>query len=418
MKDERQTVPRGRATWIGVLVTGVAVIGLALFGRDRLPTRQVPTPEPTVRATALPTPTAPATAAPLPTPLDTPRDDTFVSRELIATTRAVPIPDWTDDPGQAVALAADGNTLAFTTVTADGDNALYRYDLRNETLTPLVTDGWVGAPAISADGAVIAFYAWANDLVPNDTNAVQDAFVYDQATGTITRVSVGPNGIQANGRSGDPRGVAHPALSGDGRFVAFSSEASNLVPGDGNRTADVFLRDRATGEMFRISQAAGGVDADGASTDPALSLDGNLIAYRSTATNLDPTIPALPAAGQIYLYDRVAGTTTLISRGPDGRPGDGDSRFPALSGDGRDLVYSSAATNLIVGDTNGVDDIFLYDRATGETRRVSVASSGTQANRDSTWPTISLRRAARRVRLRGDQSGRRRRQRGRRPLCP
>ena len=383
--------PTRRTAWGWILIASVAALGLVLWSWTRPPSAQDPAPTPTQRATATPTVvvTPVPTVTPQPTPLDEPPDNTFVSRELVTTTLAVPLADWDGGLGQAIALAADGSSLAFTVATDDGDNALYRYDRATGDLTPIVTGGWVGAPAITADGATVAFYAWANDLVPGDTNAVQDAFVYDQADGTITRVSVRSSGAQANGRSGDARGVAHPALSDDGRFVAFYSEASNLVANDDNHVADVFLYDRATGQTVRISQGPDGVSADAAATDPALSADGTLVAYRSAASNLDPSIPALPAAGQIYLYDRVAGTTTLVSRGPDGRPGDGDSRTPALSGDGRYLVYVSAATNLVVGDTNGVDDIFLYDRSTGETRRVSVASSGTQANRDSAWPTIS-----------------------------
>jgi murein DD-endopeptidase MepM/ murein hydrolase activator NlpD len=140
----------------------------------------------------------------------------------------------------------------------------------------------------------------------------------------------------------------------------------------------------------RVSQGENGAAASGASAYPALSLDGNWVAFQSAATNLDPMLPALHAATQVYLHDRTAGKTMLISRGPDGRPGDGDSRLPALSGDGRTVVYVSAATNLVVGDTNAMDDIFLYDRITNTTRRISVASTGTQANRGSTWPTISL----------------------------
>ncbi len=376
-----------RAGW--VLLVGVIVTGLALWNLARPSAPQDPAPPSPLPPIATATPTTLPTAAA--TPVRAVQDNTFVSRELVTTTLAVPLAAWTGGPAKTVALAPDGKSLAFTASTPAGDDELYRYDLATGDLTPIVTGGgWVGAPALALDGGVIAFYAWTNNLVPGDTNAVQDAFVYDHATASVARVSVGPDGAQANGRSGDARGLAHPALSGDGQQVAFASEASNLVPGDANHAADVFLHDRATGTTTRISQGADGDDANGPSTSPALSLDGNLVAFQSAATNLDPTQPALPAAGQIYLHDRAAGLTVLVSRGPDGRPGDGDSSLPALSGDGRYLVYVSAATNLVVGDTNGVDDVFLYDRVTGATRRVSVASTGTQANRASTWPTIAL----------------------------
>jgi murein DD-endopeptidase MepM/ murein hydrolase activator NlpD len=123
-----------------------------------------------------------------------------------------------------------------------------------------------------------------------------------------------------------------------------------------------------------------------------MSLDGRFVIFQSRATNLDPSVPTLQSPGvpQIYLHDRTTGSTTLISRGPDGRPGDAESNAPALSGDGRYLVYASSASNLVAGDSNGVADIFLHDRTTGETRRVSVSSSGIQANRAAWSPTITL----------------------------
>ncbi|MCC6455955.1 MAG: peptidoglycan DD-metalloendopeptidase family protein [Caldilineaceae bacterium] len=336
-------------------------------------------------------------------------NSTFTSRELVTTTLAVPLTAWPNGPAQSVALSADGRWIAFTApryITESlsiqqerGYDDLYLYDRSEGTLTRVTTapdgapsNGWVGMPAMVPDGRYLAFYAWASNLVPGDTNAVQDLFFYDRQAATISRLSVGADGAQANDRSGDSSNRTRPALSADGRFVAFHSAASNLTPNDNNGRVDVFLHDRQTTTTILMSHGPDGSGANGDSGYPALSADARYLLFQSRATNLDPTVPSLqgPGAYQIYLYDRTLGSTQLISRGPDGRPGDADSSTPAISGDGRYVVYASSATNLVAGDSNQVSDIFLYDHDTGETRRVSVASAGTQANRAAWAPVITL----------------------------
>lgn len=358
----------------------------------------LPTPAPTTPASPLTTTVLLSTTAPSLT-----LPSTFTSREVISTTWAVPLADWSGGRARYVALSADGRWVAFTAAppvndATQGYDGLYLYDRERGDLTRITQSptgesgsGWAGAPSITPDGRVVAFYAWAGNLVPGDTNAVQDAFVYDRQTGELTRVSVGSGGVQANDRSGDGSGATPPALSADGRWVAFHSAADNLVLGDTNGTVDLFLYDRQTATTARISLGPGGVQANGDASHPVLSADGNLVLFQSRATNLDPSVPRLEALGvtQIYLLDRRTGTTSLISRGPDGRPGNGDSRQPALSGDGRYLVYTSDATNLVAGDGNQAADIMVMDRETGITRRVSVASTGTQANRAASSPSIS-----------------------------
>jgi Tol biopolymer transport system component len=380
--------------------------------REAVPTTEVITDVVTTGVTANVTTNVVTPSTPLATP-DAPLlvsdNSTFTSRELVTTTLAVPLASWPNGPARSVALSADGRWIAFTSQTSTGQSSttetelgyddLYLYDHKEETLT-LVTaapdgtpsNGWAGAPALVPDGRYLAFYGWASNLVPGDTNAVQDLFFYDRKSAILQRISVGPGGVQANDRSGDSSGSARPALSADGRFVAFHSAASNLTPDDNNGRVDVFLYDRQAETSTLISDGPGGIAANGDSSHPTLSVDARYVLFQSRATNLDPSVPSLGGPGnyQIYLHDRMEGSTLLISRGPDGRPGNGDSTMSAISGDGRYLVYASVASNLVPGDTNQVSDVFLHDRSTGETRRVSVTSTGTQANRAASTPTITL----------------------------
>lgn len=336
-------------------------------------------------------------------------DDRFVSREVVTTTPAIPATAELP-PGLArgVALSADGRIVALTLrAAASGADraAVYRYDRATGTLAQVAQaqDGGIGIPALSADGQVIAFYAWATTLTPGDTNAVQDAFVYDQAAGRLQRVSVSSAGAQADDRTGDAGATARPALSADGTLVAFHSRAGNLAAGDGNGLSDIFVHNRASGATTLISLGPEGEPANGDSAAPAISGDGRRIVFESRATNLDPELaPNLVAESgsmQIYLYDRDTERTRLLSRAATGAPGDsapnnsvpgnGDSRAAAISGDGQWVAFVSGATNLVPGDTNGVADIFLHDLATGSTIRVSLSSAGTQANRASDLPTLS-----------------------------
>ena len=137
-------------------------------------------------------------------------------------------------------------------------------------------------PAISADGRYVAFWSGASNLVPGDTNEHYDVFVRDRQLGTTDRVSVASNGTQANGDS------AFPAISADGRYVTFESEASNVVPGDTNHARDVFVRDLRSGTTERVSVATDGTQANGDSLIPAISADGRYVAFDSAASNSSP----------------------------------------------------------------------------------------------------------------------------------
>ncbi len=226
--------------------------------------------------------------------------------------------------------------------------------------------------AISADGRFVAFYSTATNLVGGDTNAASDVFLRDRQTGTTERVSVATGGGEATGG-----GSYFPAISADGRFVVFQSGATNLVSGDTNGTNDIFVHDRQTGATERVSVATGGGQATGASAYPAISADGRFVAFYSAATNL--VSGDTNAADDIFVHDRQTGTTERVSVATGGGEANGNSSGNAISADGRFVAFHSDATNLVSGDTNGFNDIFVHDRQTGATERVSVATGGGQA---------------------------------------
>jgi Tol biopolymer transport system component len=294
-------------------------------------------------------------------------------------------------------------------------------------------------PAISADGRFVAFDSPASNLVAGDENGWSDVFVHDRATGVTARVSADPNGLDGNDLSGGDC----TSISADGRFVAFVSAASNLVAGDTNSSYDVFVHDRLTGETSRVSVNSAGVEANASCGNPSISADGRFVAFYSFSTNFDPLETFLSAdifvhdcatgvtslestaytggpagscnrpsisddgrfvafyssrgivsgdsnrLGDIFVRDRETGTTTRVSVDSAGSQSNGESYYPSISGDGRFVAFESRASNLVSNDTNDVSEVFVHDRATGITSRVSVDSAGGQQNRSSAKPAIS-----------------------------
>src|SRR5262249_8467421 len=226
------------------------------------------------------------------------------------------------------------------------------------------------SPAISADGRFVAFYSFATDLVAGDVNYAWDIFVRDRQSGTTEIASVDSLGGFANGSS------YAPAISADGRFVLFGGFASTLAPWDTNGNADVFVHDRQYGGTEMVSVDSSGVHGDLASGHGALSADGRYAVFRSDATNL--VANDTNGSGGLFLHDRSTGTTELMSVDSAGVHGNKLSKHPAISGDGRFVAFRSNATNLVAGDTNGFADVFLRDRVTGATKLVSVDANGTQ----------------------------------------
>jgi hypothetical protein len=236
-------------------------------------------------------------------------------------------------------------------------------------------------PAISANGRFVAFTSSASNLVAGDTNATEDVFVRDLVAQVTTRVSVGPGGHQANNVSSDP------AISEDGRFVAFQSFASNLVAGDTNNARDVFVWDRVAQVTRRVSVGPAGQQANSGREAPAISAHGRFVAFDSFASNL--VAGDTNGTGDVFVWDRVAQLTRRVSVGPGGQQANSLSYFAAISAHGRFVAFDSFASNLVAGDTNHTYDVFVRDRTAQVTQRVSVGSDGQQAPGISSQPAIS-----------------------------
>jgi Tol biopolymer transport system component len=235
---------------------------------------------------------------------------------------------------------------------------------------------------VSADGRCVAFSTSATNLDAGDHDPFVDVYVHDFSTGGNTRASVGSSGAGAKGHS------RPPVISADCRFVAFESAATNLVSGDTNGFLDVFLHDRATGATTRVSTATGGVQAAGVGC--AISADGRFVVLGGG----DDLVPGQPPSGvmDVFVHEVATGVTTRVSVGSSGELGDDDSGWPgtfSLSGDGRYAAFTSSATNLVQGDTNCVNDVFVHDRRTRATTRVSVGADGSEGNGESYLGAIS-----------------------------
>ncbi|WP_053764206.1 S8 family serine peptidase [Streptomyces sp. AS58] len=214
-------------------------------------------------------------------------------------------------------------------------------------------------PEVSDDGQVVAFTSQASNLVPGDTNGSLDIFVNDRRAQTTHRVSVATGGAQGNDFS------LTPTLSGDGRHVGFNSAATNLVPGDTNGQTDAFVHDRSTGTTERVSVASDGTPGNGLSSPPSLSGDGRYAVFHSDADNLVPRDTNNDT--DVFLHDRRTGTTVRISQARSGEPAQGNSREQSVSADGRYVAFQSTAGDIVPGDTDGLADVFVHDRETGTT---------------------------------------------------
>jgi Tol biopolymer transport system component len=237
-------------------------------------------------------------------------------------------------------------------------------------------------PSLSADGRYVAFASDATNLVKGDKNGVTDIFVRDLARRTTKRVSVSSTGVEGNKAS------YWPFISSDGQYVTFTSEANNLDAADNNGVGDVFVHDMKTGKTEMISRAVDGNAGNDLSFWSSISSDGRYVAYMSNATNL--VQPDSNESWDIFLRDRHTGQTSLASVGFDGNQANSQSEYPIISADGRFVAFASDATNIVTGDTNGYRDVYEYDRLTATTIRVSIASDGRQANNGTQAFVISI----------------------------
>jgi Tol biopolymer transport system component len=292
-------------------------------------------------------------------------------------------------------VSADGRFVAFSSDASnlvDGDTNdatdVFVRDRRYHT-TRRVSVSSAGVegnsvsylPSISASGRFVAFSSFASNLVGADTNAAYDVFVRDLRTHTTSRVSVGTAGVEGDFGSYDP------SISAGGRFVAFDADATNLVGGDTNDTTDVFIRDRRTRTTTLVSVSIAGAVGNADSYAPSVSADGHFVAFHSYASNL--VAGDTNGAADVFVLNREARTTSRASVSSAGVEGNADGYLPAISADGRFVTFYSGASNLVGGDTNDAFDVFVRDRRYHTTRRVSVNSSGVEGNAYSYDPAIS-----------------------------
>lgn len=235
--------------------------------------------------------------------------------------------------------------------------------------------------SISADGRYVTFYSDAPNLVADDTNGSSDIFVRDRVSGTTTRVSVATGGVQSNGWS------YGPSISPDGRYVAFASDSTNLVPGDTNGKYDAFLHDRVTGSTERISVSSGEAQGDDGSYNPVVSKDGKYVAFDTLATNLVPSDTNFNY--DVLLRDRTNGTTSRLSVNWAGVGVLGGSYGPSITPDGRFVAFHSDAGSLVPGDTNATYDVFVRDTKKSTTERVSLTDADLEATGNSARADIS-----------------------------
>ena len=302
-----------------------------------------------------------------------------------------------DGESTGAAISVDGRYVAFvsraTNLVPDDFNNLgdvFVRDLQTGTLVSASrspsgagSEGESHTPALSADGRLVAFVSEAWNLVLDDGNGTSDVFVRDLVSGAIVRASISVGGADPNGES------ANPCFSADGGFLAFESRASNLVAGDSNGEHDIFLRDLAAGTIERVSLTTGGGEALQGSRMPALSSDGRWIAFASAAENLTSAPENTNACWDIFVRDRVAGTTVLVSLSTSGSQATGTSSAPAISAEGRYVAFESTADDLVPTDTNDRCDVYVRDLLLGTTSRISVGAGGLQGNGASTHPSIS-----------------------------
>jgi Tol biopolymer transport system component len=330
--------------------------------------------------------------------------DVFVRDRSSGTTERVSVrTNGTEGTGASTrpVISADGSAVVFTStapnlVTGDtnGQPDVFVRDLGSGTTTRVSTTsaGAEGShttlgltygalsPSISADGHFVAFDT-IYELVLSDTNGAVDTYVHDRQTGTTTAASLDENGDIWGDSFG---GSSGSAISGNGRFVAWYSTAA-YVGNDTNDTLDVFVRDRQAGTTERVSVKTGGGQADTTFLNqllppPALSTDGQFVAFWLWATDL---VPGDNFRDQIYVHDRTTGETERVSE-PTGTatPSDGNigPTAVAITATGRYVVFTSAATNLVTGDTNAASDVFVHDRAGDETVRVNLTPSQAESS--------------------------------------
>lgn len=324
--------------------------------------------------------------------------DVFVRDTLADTTTRISVSSADTQPNgdsNRPAISSDGRYVAFeskaTNLVANDTNGtsdIFVRDIVAKTTiraslrsTGAQSNGDAEWPSISDDGKIVAFQSDDNAMVFGEGNGKVDSFVRDTQNGTTARVSVDTNEASLTA------GGTDPSISANGRWVAFTS-TTNQVGTDTNNVADVFLRDRVNGTTERVSLTSADGQGDGQSIDATVSDDGRYVAFQSDAHNLT-TDDTSPTATGIYRRDRTAGTTVLAVRSYAGTAAGGFAVGPKISGDGARIAFASDASNLVPGDTNGHDDVFVRTVAANTTTMISTTTTGGPINSWSRAPSIS-----------------------------
>ena len=280
-------------------------------------------------------------------------------------------------------FSADGTKVAFgAAATPTGVEQIWVKNLISGALTLVSTPGsgisgndTSARPRLSPDGTKVAFYSFASNLVAGDTNAVDDTFVANLSTGVISRISTSATGVQADVVTNP---VDEPSFSGDGNLVAFTSSASTLVAGDTNGVGDIFVRNLTTGAISRVSTSATGAQSDNSSRRPVISPDGTKVTFYGPATNL--VAGDTNAVDDIFVKTLATGAIVRVTAANGVQPNLGSGRAD-FSPDGTKLAFWSDATNLLTtADTNATTDVFVKNLTTGAVTLVSSDATGAQAN--------------------------------------
>jgi Tol biopolymer transport system component len=249
------------------------------------------------------------------------------------------------------------------------------------------TDGNSYHPSASFDGRYIVFHSDATNLVAGDVNLCSDVFIRDRVAGVTQRVSTNAFGVAGNGPS------RHATVSADGAIVVFESDATNLDSSDTNGATDIFVKNMVTGSVKRITNNASGAAAAGHSADARLTPDGRFVVFTSDATDLkvaNAGNPSNPAGRRlVYVADLFSGLIERASSTVSGGVPDANCYIPDISADGRFITYSSPSSLIVAGDANGREDAFVYDRQLKQSVRVSLAADGTQIDGFADFTTIS-----------------------------
>ena len=302
-----------------------------------------------------------------------------------------------DDAVPGVAMSQDGRYVVFASlasnlVSGDTNSAadVFRHDRQTGTTirVSLADDESQGNqavaeyPHVDSSGRYIIFSSSATNLVPGDTNATTDVFVRDVDGGTTIRASVGDDESQADSYSYSRR------VSGDGNLALFASPASNLVVGDSNGASDIFIRNIVGGTTTRMTVDTLGGDPNSISQLPNISRNGSYVVFVSSASDL--VAGDTNGVMDIFWHSIAGGTTERVSIGDDESQGNGAAvaTIPAVSNDGRYVLFVSSASNLVANDTNGAADVFLRDRTGGTTTLISRSTAGVQANATSNYATM------------------------------